>query len=65
MRALTTKAAVAERLGYHPGHLMRLVREGKFPKPIKLGQGDAGAVRFIESEVDAWLDAKLAERAAS
>jgi predicted DNA-binding transcriptional regulator AlpA len=62
MRALISKAAVAERLGYHPGHLMRLVREGKFPKPIKLGQGEAGAVRFVESEVDAWLDAKLAER---
>jgi predicted DNA-binding transcriptional regulator AlpA len=62
MRALITKAAVAARLGYHPGHVMRLVREGKFPKPIKLGLGEAGAVRFVEGEVDSWLDAKIAER---
>ena len=65
MRALISKAAVATRLGYHPGHVMRLVREGKFPKPIKLGEGEAGAVRFVESEVDAWLDAKIADRVAA
>ena len=62
MRALISKATVAKRLGYHPGHVMRLVREGKFPKPIKLGEGEAGAVRFVETEVDAWLDAKIADR---
>lgn len=62
MRALISKAAVAKRLGYHPGHVMRLVREGKFPKPIKLGEGEAGAVRFVETEVDDWITARMAAR---
>lgn len=65
MRALISKAAIAKKLGYHPGHLMRLVREGKFPKPIKLGEGEAGAVRFVESEVEAWLEARVTARDAS
>ena len=62
MRALITKSAVAAKLSYHPGHVMRLVREGKFPKPIKLGEGEAGAVRFVETEVEAWLEARVAAR---
>jgi prophage regulatory protein len=62
MRALISKSAVASRLGYHSGHVMRLVREGKFPKPIKLGEGDAGAVRFVETEVDDWIIARMAAR---
>ncbi len=31
------KPVTARRVGYHPEHIMRLVREGKFPKPVQLG----------------------------
>lgn len=63
MRNLLTKQATAERLGVHPEHVMRLARDGKFPKPIKLGTGQGSAVRFVEAEVDAWLEARMAARA--
>jgi prophage regulatory protein len=42
--------------------LWRLIKAGHFPKPIKLS---AQRVGFVESEVDAWLKAKIAERDAA
>ena len=46
------KAVAADRVGYHPEHLMRLVRQGKFPAPVHLGPR---TVAFVEDEVNAWL----------
>ena len=62
MRSLLTKQEAARRVGYHPEHVMRLARTGAFPKPVKLGATDGSAVRFVESEVDAWLETKIAAR---
>ena len=53
------KAVAADRVGYHPEHLMRLVRQGKFPAPVHLGPR---TVAFVEDEVNAWLRARIAER---
>ena len=53
------KAVAADRVGYHPEHLMRLVRAGKFPKPVILGPR---TVAFVEDEVNDWLRARIAER---
>ena len=39
-------------------HLRRLVRAGKFPKPIKVGCRD----HWAEPEVDEYIAAKLAQR---
>jgi prophage regulatory protein len=39
--------------------LDQLQRRGKFPKPVKLGDGKAGSLAWLEHEVDAWI----AERA--
>ena len=36
-------------------HIYRLVRDGKFPKPIHLGKARIG---FVEAEVDDWLAAR-------
>jgi prophage regulatory protein len=36
----------------------RLLAEGKFPKPIKIGT----ATRFSERECHAWVAARIAER---
>ena len=41
---------------------MRMVRQGRFPRRIKLGPGDGCAVRFAKGEVDGWIDARLTER---
>jgi predicted DNA-binding transcriptional regulator AlpA len=61
-RVLLTKQQAAERIAVHPEHLMKMARQGKFPKPIRLGDTYRCAVRFDEGEVNAWLDAKLAAR---
>jgi prophage regulatory protein len=39
--------------------IVKLVAAGKFPKPISLGEQSVG---FIESEIDAWIDARIRER---
>ncbi len=61
---LLTKKEVASRLGFHPEHVMRLARNGQFPKAIKLGQSDQSAIRFSEDEVNAWIDARMLARGA-
>ena len=38
------------------------IRDGSFPKPIKLGTGPHCAVGWLESEITAWLKARIAER---
>lgn len=56
---LLGKRAVADILGLHEGTVMRLVREGRFPKPLRTG--DLGsAVRWRATDVEDWI----AERAA-
>jgi prophage regulatory protein len=40
-------------------HVDRLERLGKFPKRVKIG---ANSVAWIESEIDAWVDEKIAAR---
>ena len=56
-----TKSETARRVGYHPGHVMRLAKNPNhnFPAPLKL---DSGRVIFLEPEIDAWQDAQIAER---
>jgi prophage regulatory protein len=55
----------AKRVLYTTVHLARLVRENKFPKPVKLGQAPRSRIGFIESEVDDWIAERAAERDAS
>jgi prophage regulatory protein len=53
------KIRTAEKVGYHPSHVMRLVRQKKFPQPVRLGPN---SVAFVEDEVDEWMRARLDER---
>ena len=62
MRQLLSKRETAEKIGFHPEHVMRLSREGTFPRPIKLGSASNCAVRFVADEVDAWLEARIDAR---
>jgi prophage regulatory protein len=47
---------------YTPQHIARLEAAGQFPKRIKLGQN---RVAWILSEVEEWLDQRIAKREAS
>jgi prophage regulatory protein len=51
--------SVAARVSFHPVHIRRLVRDKKFPAPIRLGEN---RVAWIESEIDAWLVSKREDR---
>jgi prophage regulatory protein len=46
-------------ISYSRVHIYRLVKARKFPAPIKVGQNRIG---WVESEIDEWLNAKIAER---
>ncbi len=53
------KQQTADRIGFSPSHLMRLVREGDFPQPVPLG---ASAVAFVEDEVLEWMQERVDKR---
>lgn len=52
---------VLERISLSPAWLKILVRQGNFPKPIKLGPKRIG---WLEHEVEAWIRERAANRAA-
>jgi prophage regulatory protein len=41
--------------------LYEAVNAGTFPKPVKLGP-EARAIGFLESELDAWIEARVRDR---
>jgi prophage regulatory protein len=45
----------AKGINFHRTHLDRLIRAGKFPRPIKIGENRNA---WIEDEVDAYILAK-------
>ncbi len=59
---LLTKKEAARKVGLHPESVMRLAREGHFPKPLKYGPNPRHSIRFVESEVAAWIAERMAER---
>ena len=56
---LLSKKTVCARTTYSPAHIDRLEKQGLFPKRVKLGQI---RVAWVESEVDQWIEARIADR---
>jgi prophage regulatory protein len=50
--------AVLERCGHKRSTLYLAVAQGRFPKPVNIGER---AVAWVESEIDAWIAARVAE----
>lgn len=46
------------RTGYSRSGIYKLISQGRFPKPVKIG---TRAIAFIESEVDEWINQRIAE----
>ncbi len=44
---------VLKRTGFGKAWIYRLISEGRFPAPVKIG---VRAVAFVESEVDEWIN---------
>lgn len=44
---------------YSRTHIKRLMDDDKFPRPVKVGER---RIAWLESEILAWLEARVAER---
>lgn len=44
---------VLKRTGFCRAWMYRLIKQKRFPEPIKVGER---AIAFIESEIDIWID---------
>jgi prophage regulatory protein len=51
---------VQEIVPYSASHIWRLERSGKFPQRVRLG---GKRVAWLQSEVNSWVESKLAARA--
>ncbi|MGH8301765.1 MAG: AlpA family transcriptional regulator [Steroidobacteraceae bacterium] len=58
-RRILRRAEVEQRTGFKRAHLYNLMREGKFPKALRLG---VRAVGWASTEVDAWIVERLKHR---
>lgn len=53
---------VAAKTTFSKPHIYTLIRQGKFPKPVKLS---ANTSVWLESEINEWLEARIQERGAA
>ena len=59
MKLLDHVALREKGISYSKTQIWRKAKTGDFPKPIKLG---IGRNAWIESEIDAWIKARMADR---
>ena len=59
MRLLSFDDLPSKGVPYSRPHLYRLIKMGKFPRPVKLGEN---RVAFVEAEIDSYIESKIAER---
>lgn len=59
---LLTKRQVIEKVGYSGQHIMRLMKEGKFPKCIKPGGVPNAKVFWLEEVVNDWINRQVEAR---
>ena len=58
-RAIQSWERVQPRVPYTRTHVTSLEKAGLFPRRVKLG---AGRVGWVEEEIDAWIESRIAER---
>jgi prophage regulatory protein len=59
LRLIPYDALAAKCITYSKPHLWRLERAGKFPKRVPIGASRYG---YVEAEIDAYIEKKIAER---
>ncbi|MDT0205762.1 helix-turn-helix transcriptional regulator [Serratia marcescens] len=57
-QSLIRLSDVQRRTGYSKAWIYRLMSQGKFPASVKIG---TRAIAFIESEIDDWVNQRIAE----
>jgi prophage regulatory protein len=69
-KTILRRVVVEQRLGFSRSTIYSRINpksphyDATFPKPIAMGNGSNPPVGWIESEIDAWLDAQIAKRGA-
>ncbi|MCG5494411.1 helix-turn-helix transcriptional regulator [Ectothiorhodospira variabilis] len=53
---LLRRPEVEHRTGYKRSFIYKLMREGQFPQPVKLG---SRAVAWRESDIDRWIQDRI------
>ena len=59
MTRFIRRPAVEDQTGLSRSTIYMLMQNGQFPKPVRIG---GRTVAWPEAEVEAWLNARLAER---
>ena len=59
MRMLNEDDLRARGIRFTRQHRHRLIKSGRFPPPVKLGENTNA---WVESEIDGWLQQRVAER---
>ena len=59
MTRFIRRPTVEDQTGLSRSTIYMLMQNGQFPKPVRIG---GRAVAWPEAEVEAWLNARLAER---
>lgn len=62
MRMLDLSDLQTKGIKYSRQHLHRLIKAGKFPKPVKLGENRNA---WVETEIDEYLASRVAARDAA
>lgn len=57
-QSLIRLAEVQRRTGYSKAWIYRLLKENRFPQSVKIG---SRSIAFVESEVDDWINQRIAE----
>lgn len=63
-RRLLSKKQVREIVLYSYAHIDRLEKAGLFPARVRLSPHRNGRVGYVEDEILAWIETKLAQRTA-
>lgn len=60
--SLLTREQVAERLKVSTKTITRYYQAGEIPKPIYLNDKDIRSCRWVETEIDAYIEQKMMKR---
>ncbi len=61
MVTILRRDEVCKAIGRGPTSLWRLMQEGRFPRPVRLGPGNK-SVGWLSTEVEDWIEARKRER---
>jgi prophage regulatory protein len=61
-RLLSPRQTKVEHTSLSERHMARLAGKGKFPRPVRLGEGKNARTAYVEDEVLAWNAERIAER---